>query len=271
MPRRVDEVELVDLSVLGLVFECCRLGFDRNAALAFKIHAVEDLFAHFAVGKTAAALNESIGQGGFAVVDVGDDRKVSNVLHRLKIKCGSVWDVSGTSSALWRRGSSLRRRKGRPDDRTGAFGDASFQVMRRRSVRERKRGALQGVVCDFFAARRRQKRPKGVIRPGRREPSFYQSRRVLIRAMAYESALWLSEAAARNPPANKKRFPPAGPQGPLTESVAAPDSEALILRSAYKSRSNWSRRSRRNSSSLRGSSSDALHSRRRRCRRPDPG
>ena len=62
MPRRVDEVELIDLSVLRLVAKRSRLGLDRNAALLLEIHAVEHLLAHFTVGEAAAALNQAVGK-----------------------------------------------------------------------------------------------------------------------------------------------------------------------------------------------------------------
>ncbi len=42
---------------------------------------VENLRLHFAIGKTSAAVNDAIGQRGFAVIDVGDDREIAYVLH----------------------------------------------------------------------------------------------------------------------------------------------------------------------------------------------
>ena len=82
VPRGIDEVEFVDFAVFRLVFEGCGLRLDGDAAFALKVHAVQDLFAHFSVGETPATLNESVGERGLAVVDVGDDRKIPDVLHR---------------------------------------------------------------------------------------------------------------------------------------------------------------------------------------------
>ena len=81
VPRSVDEVEFVDLAVLGLVLEGGGLRLDRDAAFTLEVHAVEHLGAHFAVGKTAAALDQAVGERRLAVVNVGDDREVADFLH----------------------------------------------------------------------------------------------------------------------------------------------------------------------------------------------
>ena len=59
MPRGIDQVKLINLTVLRFVAQRRRLRLDGNAAFALKIHAVEDLLAHFAVGEAAAALNQA--------------------------------------------------------------------------------------------------------------------------------------------------------------------------------------------------------------------
>ena len=82
VPRGVDEVELVRLAVLGLVLERRGLRLDRDAAFALEVHAVQNLGAHFTVGEPAAALNQAVGERRFAVVDVGDDGKIADILHR---------------------------------------------------------------------------------------------------------------------------------------------------------------------------------------------
>ena len=81
MSRRVDQVKVVDLSVACLVFQRGGLCLDRDAALAFDIHRVEHLRFHFAVGQPSAQLDNAVGQSGFAVIYVGDNRKISDKLH----------------------------------------------------------------------------------------------------------------------------------------------------------------------------------------------
>ena len=81
MPRGIDEVQFVYFSVARLVFEGRRLRLDGDAAFAFQVHAVENLFTHFAVGESSAVFDKTVGQGGFAVVDVSNDGKITDVVH----------------------------------------------------------------------------------------------------------------------------------------------------------------------------------------------
>jgi methenyltetrahydromethanopterin cyclohydrolase len=55
------------------------VGLDGDAALAFKVHGVEDLGLHLAGGQRAGQLEEPVGEGGLAVVDMRDDREVADV------------------------------------------------------------------------------------------------------------------------------------------------------------------------------------------------
>ena len=75
---RVHQVELIGLAVLGLVVEAHGLRLDGDAALALDVHRVEDLLLHLAVGDVAAQLDQPVGQGRLAVVDVGDDREIAD-------------------------------------------------------------------------------------------------------------------------------------------------------------------------------------------------
>ena len=110
-------LEFVRLTVLGLVLERRGLRLDRDAAFALEVHAVEDLGAHFTVGEPAAALNQAVGERRFAVVDVGDDGKIADILHRHE----SVERDGGRGE----KGSTRRRERNRPKSpraRTGRLG-----------------------------------------------------------------------------------------------------------------------------------------------------
>ena len=72
--RGVDEVELVHLAVLGGVVHGDGAGLDGDAAFPLDVHVVEDLV--HALGQ----LEDAVGQGGFAVVDVRDDAEVADVV-----------------------------------------------------------------------------------------------------------------------------------------------------------------------------------------------
>ena len=83
MARSVHDVENLALIVNGRV-----LGLDGNATLLLLVHAVHGALRSgliFTVG--AACFQEAIDEGGLAVVNVGNDGKVSNVF--------------GTGHGLW--------------------------------------------------------------------------------------------------------------------------------------------------------------------------
>jgi len=84
VPRGVDQIQVINLPVLGFVAQRRCLGFDGDAPFPLDIHGIEHLGFHFPVRQPAAALDEPVGQGGFTVVDVGDNGKIANVLHQVK-------------------------------------------------------------------------------------------------------------------------------------------------------------------------------------------
>ncbi len=77
--RGVDQVQLVKLAVLGPIVEPHRLRLDGDAALALDVHGIEHLLLHLARGESTAKLNQPVGEGRFAVVDVSDDGEVSDM------------------------------------------------------------------------------------------------------------------------------------------------------------------------------------------------
>ncbi len=76
--RRVHQVELIGLAVLGLVIEAHGLRLDGDAALALDVHRIEHLLLHLARRGAAAQLDKPVRQRRFSVVDVGDDGEVAN-------------------------------------------------------------------------------------------------------------------------------------------------------------------------------------------------
>ncbi len=82
MAGRVDQVQVVDLAVSRPVLDPNRLCLDRDPALPLEVHRVEHLGTHFLRVDGAGDLEDAVGQGRLAVVDVGDDREVANVVHR---------------------------------------------------------------------------------------------------------------------------------------------------------------------------------------------
>ena len=82
VPGRVDQVQLVGLAVGGLVGEPHGRRLDGDAALALEVHAVEELRLALPVGQRARRVEQAIGQGRLAVIDVGDDGEVADEAGR---------------------------------------------------------------------------------------------------------------------------------------------------------------------------------------------
>ena len=78
MTGGVDQVEDVLLAIHADVAQPHGLRLDRDPPLPFQIHRVENLLAHVAFADSSGALEQAIGQGRLAVVDVGDDREVAD-------------------------------------------------------------------------------------------------------------------------------------------------------------------------------------------------
>ena len=78
MARRVDQVQLVELPVLGAIVEAHGLRLDGDAALPLDIHGIEHLLLHLPRRKPAAELDQAVCQRRLAVVDMGDDGEVAD-------------------------------------------------------------------------------------------------------------------------------------------------------------------------------------------------
>ena len=75
--RSVDQVKFIGNSVTGIILHTNRVGFDGNSPFPFQIHSVEELFLQIALGDGTGNFQHPVGEGGFAVVDMGDDTKIS--------------------------------------------------------------------------------------------------------------------------------------------------------------------------------------------------
>jgi hypothetical protein len=76
----VNQVDLVGLPGNSRVGHAHGRGLDCYAFLALQVHVVENLVLHVTLGNGARCLEEAIGQRRFAVIDMGDDAEVSNVV-----------------------------------------------------------------------------------------------------------------------------------------------------------------------------------------------
>ena len=105
MARGVDEVELVGLAVVGLIAHRHGAGLDRNAALLLNVHIVQHLICHGALVNAVGQLQHTVGQGGFAVVDVCNNAEVADVFagHQVSSKSFQISQILPFS--LYTRGT----------------------------------------------------------------------------------------------------------------------------------------------------------------------
>ena len=73
MARRVDQIEVVDLSIACGVLQRGGLRLDGYPPLLLDVHRVEHLLTHLAIRQTTAARDETISERGLAMIDVRND------------------------------------------------------------------------------------------------------------------------------------------------------------------------------------------------------
>jgi len=84
MSRRVEKVEPVFLPIPGGITHRHRMGLDRDAALAFEVHRIEELILLVALVDCARAVEQSIRKRRLSVIDMRDDAEISGQLDRHK-------------------------------------------------------------------------------------------------------------------------------------------------------------------------------------------
>ena len=89
----VREVEFIMRPVFGRVFHRDRVGFDRDAALALKVHGVEELLLRLSFLDGSRGLQQTVGKGRLAVINVGDDAEIARVLDGHE-KSGNIREPS---------------------------------------------------------------------------------------------------------------------------------------------------------------------------------
>ena len=71
--RRIDQVELIRLAVIGIIGNADGIGLNRDAALALDVHGVEQLRLHVSLVDGMGELENAIADRGLAMVDVRND------------------------------------------------------------------------------------------------------------------------------------------------------------------------------------------------------
>jgi len=79
VPGRINQVQFIGLPVPGLVKHRHRVRFDRDAALLFQIHGIEQLILHLARGDGARSVQQPIRERRLPVINMSNDAKISNM------------------------------------------------------------------------------------------------------------------------------------------------------------------------------------------------
>ena len=80
MPRRINQVKNIFLSILRLIHNTHGLRLDRNSPLAFQIHIIQHLRLHLTLGQQSGLLNNSVSKGRFSMVYMSNDTKIANLI-----------------------------------------------------------------------------------------------------------------------------------------------------------------------------------------------
>jgi hypothetical protein len=116
------------MPIAGGVLQRGRLRLDGDAALALDIHRVEHLGFHLAVRQSTATLDDAISECRLAVVDMGNDGEVADVVHA---------GLADVACAIGRGGSSRFQRV--PPVRREVSADVSARELKKRHVQEETR------------------------------------------------------------------------------------------------------------------------------------
>ena len=73
----IDKIKLKGFPISRLVVKSNALCLDGDTALSLDIHGIEHLLSQLPLRQATAGLNKAVCQSGLAVINVGDDGKVS--------------------------------------------------------------------------------------------------------------------------------------------------------------------------------------------------
>ncbi len=100
MTGGVNEIEFVLLAILSLIEHPHRRSLDGNPFLALQIHLIQDLIGHLTGRDGTGVFQQTVRQGGLAVIYVGYDAEIPDmVLIHWRVILGS----RGLRQCLWLR------------------------------------------------------------------------------------------------------------------------------------------------------------------------
>src|SRR5690606_40178378 len=79
MARCIHQAQFISFAILRGIVKPDSLRLDRNTTLALDIHVIKHLLTHLACGKAPSMLDQPVRQRRFAVVNMCDDREITNM------------------------------------------------------------------------------------------------------------------------------------------------------------------------------------------------
>ena len=79
MTKKLAVFLCVGLAILRRVTKTYGLSLNGDATFAFDIHRIKHLASHFPLLQAATNLDHAVSQSRFSVIDMGDDREVTNM------------------------------------------------------------------------------------------------------------------------------------------------------------------------------------------------
>ena len=108
MPRRVNQVKNILLSVLRLIDDSYGLGLNRNSPFPLDIHVIENLRLHFPLCQCSGLLDDAVRESGLSVINMRNNTKISNSLlikffHCISYKENDVFSTQNLSTELYHK------------------------------------------------------------------------------------------------------------------------------------------------------------------------
>ena len=79
MPWGVDKVKLIFFAIGVPIIQRNRLSLNGDTPFTLNVHTIKYLSLHFTVRQSATSLDKAVGKRGFAVVNVGNDGKITDM------------------------------------------------------------------------------------------------------------------------------------------------------------------------------------------------
>src|ERR1700735_285011 len=116
MPRGINQIQAVFMSIRSVVMQPDTLSLNRNPALALQIHRVQHLRLHLPLRKRPSKLQQTVCKRRFPMVNMRDNAKISDEagIHRfLTASALSLLNFSLWKQPRWPQTPASRKRRPR--------------------------------------------------------------------------------------------------------------------------------------------------------------